>query len=149
MLVAPRLTEPSDSSASASIYCVAPVLVPRVWGYVRPRFAEVLRDYPSDTTIEVTEADVLSGLQLLWIAFDHGIVAAATTAICITPARKFCSIPLAFGVNTRLWDQFIPMVEKYARDEGCVSLRICGRPGWKRVLKGFSEPWIVLDKDLT
>lgn len=142
-------TELSDLSASVEINCVAPELVPRVWPLVKSRFADVLLNYPSDTTIEATEADVLTGLQLLWIASDtFSIAAAATTALCVTPARKFCAITLAFGIHTRLWDAFIPMVERYARAEGCSNLRVTGREGWKRVLKDFSEPWIVLDKDL-
>jgi hypothetical protein len=110
---------------------------------------DVLNDYPSDTTIEATEKDVMTGMQLLWVAFEGSdIVAAATISLYTTPAGKLCAITLAFGVNTGLWDEFIPMVECYARAEGCTNLRIAGRRGWKRVLKGFSEPWIVLDKEL-
>ncbi|HYM31802.1 MAG TPA: hypothetical protein VEU47_10905 [Candidatus Cybelea sp.] len=106
-------------------------------------------DYPSDATFEATEADVLAIRQLLWVAFDGtDCVACATTAIDHTPARKLCRITSASGVNTKLWDRFMPMVEAYARNEGCASLRVEGRKGWKRVLKDFDEPWIVLNKEL-
>lgn len=113
------------------------------------RFADVLKRYPSDMTIESLEHDVMRGMQLLWIGWDgFRIVAGGTTSLGLTPAHKICSITAAFGVNTRLWDKFIPMVEKYAREEGCSRLRVAGREGWKRVLKGFEEPWIVLERKL-
>lgn len=116
---------------------------------MRPQFVSVLDEYPSDTTIEATERDVFAGLQLLWIAFDGiEIVAGATTSLYTTPARKVCAVTLAFGVHTRLWDQFMPMVEKYAKAEGCSNVRVEGRKGWKRVLKDYREPWVVLDKEL-
>lgn len=144
-----RPIERSVLLALVEIFCVAPELAGRLWPLVKDRFAQVLIDYPSDTTIEATERDVIAGLQLIWIASDGAaIVAAALTALSVTPARKLCTITLAFGVNTRLWDTFMPMVEAYAKAEGCTALRIHGREGWKRVLKGFSEPWIVLNKEL-
>lgn len=116
---------------------------------VGEQFASVLRDYPSDMTLESLEHDVLRGMQLLWIGWDgFKIVAAGTTELIQTPAHKICSITAAFGVNTRLWDKFIPMVDEYARNEGCSRLRVAGREGWKRVLKGFEEPWIVLERKL-
>lgn len=137
-------------SRSVEIYCVAPAFVPTIWPKVRAWFATVFDDYPADTTIEVTEADVLSGMQLLWIAVEGlSIVAAATTALCKTPARKFCQVTACYGVNTKLWGKFMPKVEAYAKAEGCQSVRLSGRRGWMRVLSDYQQPWIVLEKDLS
>jgi hypothetical protein len=132
------------------IRCVAPHLAHRIWPMVKRRLAEVFEEYDSDSSIEATEHDVVSGLQLLWLAMDgFEIVACATTALSQTPSKKLCTIVVASGVNTKLWDSFMPMVERYARAEGCSNLRLSGRDGWKRVLKDFRQPWIVLDKELT
>lgn len=144
-----RSIAPSALSGSVEIWCVAPTLAGRIWPLVKDRLAQVLRDHPSDTTIEAMEQDVMAALQLVWIASDGtSIAAAALTALSLTPAHKLCTITLGFSVNTRLWDRFFPMVEEYARAEGCSNLRICGRRGWGRVLKDFREPWVVLDKEL-
>lgn len=126
-----------------------PVFLERVWPLVRGRLAMVFADHPSDSSFIATENDVLAGLQLLWVGWNGAkFVAAATTSICHAPARKFCMITAGFSESEKLWDRFIPMVETYARSEGCMSLRIEGRKGWARVLKGFRQPWVVLDKEL-
>ena len=116
---------------------------------VRDRIAKVFARFASDTTLEATERDVLSGHQLLWVAWDgFEAVGAVTSAIHQTPARKVCSVVVGFGEAKNLPQMFFPIIERYARAEGCGNLRLSGRRGWKRILKDFREPWIVLDKDL-
>lgn len=107
-------------------------------------------DDSCDDTIESIAENVRAGTALLWLATDGPqIVAAATTVINTTPRHKVCIVHSAGGKHTGLWDQFMPMVERYAKAEGCARVRVAGREGWKRVLKGYSQPWIVLDKVLT
>jgi hypothetical protein len=138
-----------DFQALVEIYCVEPKMIEHVWPLVEPMLASAFERQRSDSTLAAIEYDLRHALQLLWIASNGAaIVAAATTELCLVPAGKICSITAAAGVNTRLWDQFMPMVERYARAEGCSSLRVSGRPGWKRVLRDFDEPWITLNKDL-
>jgi len=89
----------------------------------------------------------LSGAALLWLASEGArLVAAATTVISRTPRHKLCIVSCAGGEHSKLWDRFMPMVESYARAEGCDLVRAMGRKGWARVLQGYAQPWIVLDK---
>jgi len=137
------------SSRSAEIRCVDPAQVQFVWPLVRDRIAKVLADHPCDTTIDATEADLLKGLQLLWVARDgFEVVGAATTAIIKTPSRKLCAVMVGFGAGHNLVPRFFAMIERYARAERCSNLRLSGRKGWQRMLKDFRQPWIVLDKEL-
>lgn len=143
-----RPIEHSHGSVSVKIFCVDPKVVHRVWQLARP-ILEPAFDDSSDSTIEATEDDVLSGLSFLWIAWDGWkVVAAATTGLVTTPRHKICIVTSAGGINSMLWDQFMPMVEKYAKDEGCDLVRAMGRKGWAKMLSSYEQPWIVLDKIL-
>lgn len=135
----------STGSESVRIFCVDPKVVAKIWPHVRP-FLERAFDHSSDSTIEATEKDVLSGASFLWVAWDGKIIAAATTVLLKTPRHKICLVTSAGGIGTKLWGQFMPMVEKYAVKEGCDLVRIVGRKGWVRVLRGYEQPWIVLEK---
>jgi hypothetical protein len=140
--------EPSTGSELVRIFCVDPKLVHRIWHLAKPILAPAF-DKNSDATIEAVERDALCGLALLWLATDDGkLIAAATTAINQTPRHKICLVTSAGGVHSTLWDQFMPMVESYAKAEGCELVRAAGRAGWARVLTGYRQPWIVLDKRL-
>ncbi|WP_342712175.1 hypothetical protein AAFG13_12535 [Bradyrhizobium sp. B124] len=46
------------------------------------------------------------------------------------------------------WLPLLDGIEAYARDEGCVRVRIYGRKGWLRVLDRYREKHVILDKDL-
>lgn len=143
--VAPA-TAPSPGLPSVRIICVDPKIAPRLWPHVRELLAAAFTK-ESDSTIEAVEADVRSGSALLWVAWDGWkVVAAATTTLLETPRHRLCLVTAAAGVHTKLWDQFMPMVERYARDEDCDTVRVAGRPGWARVLRGYRAPWVVLDK---
>ena len=39
-------------------------------------------------------------------------------------------------------------IEAYARREGCVCTGITGRKGWLRVLDGYRQKHLIMDKDL-
>jgi hypothetical protein len=146
MPAAPQPISPSAGSASVRIFCVNPKLVDRIWPLAKP-LLEPAFHRTTDLTIESVEADVMSAMALLWLACKGAkIIAAATTAIVKTPRHKICIVTCAGGRRSRLWDQFMPIVEKYAGDEGCALVRVMGRDGWARVLSGYEQPWIVLDK---
>ena len=143
------MTELLAGSELAKIFCVNPKVADKIWPLAKP-ILEPAFDETSDSTIEATEADVMSGMALLWLAWDgKKLIAAATTAINKTPRHKICIVTSAGGIHSKLWKEFMPMVEKYARDECCERVRAMGRKGWAKVLNGYEQPWIVLDKVLS
>jgi hypothetical protein len=94
------------------------------------------------------EADVLVGLQLVWLAWDgKDIIAVATTQL-IKPRNKVCVLTACHGYDREKWQPLLACIEKYAKDEGCRSLRIYGRKGWQRVLTTYRVEHIVLEKTL-
>jgi len=46
------------------------------------------------------------------------------------------------------WRDLIGKLEDYGRAEGCARMRIIGRKGWARVLKKYSQPCIILERQL-
>jgi hypothetical protein len=47
------------------------------------------------------------------------------------------------------WKQAFAPIEHYARELGCVSMRIDGRRGWARLFDDYATEWITLEKRLT
>src|SRR5262249_44067694 len=98
------------------------------------------------------EREILSGDALLWIAVNEGsattIEAVASTRLQQTDAGKVCVITACAGINMSRWLPLVAGIEAYARDESCKRVRIFGREGWLRVLDGYSQTNVVLDKQL-
>lgn len=130
------------------LVCVDPRRVREIW----PHAAALLRSALRRTTLnalEDVEADILSGRSLLWLAWaDEGIQAAATTVLINSEAGKVCVITACGGAGMKRWLPLLDGIEAYARDEGCVRVRIYGRKGWLRVLDGYREKHVILDKEI-
>lgn len=95
------------------------------------------------------EADALSGANLLWIATDgQRIGAAAITDIHETERRKVCVLVANGGERMREWVHLIAGLEDYAKAEGCTAMRILGPRAWARVLHGYHERAVVLERVL-
>src|SRR6187551_448615 len=123
--------------------CVDPQMVGRVWFRVRGLIAAALIRGNGDTTIEEIEKDLASGLMLLWLGVDGIEIISA----CITQLTDGVCTLVAYG--GRREDHLMQTIEDYARDEGCKKVRVLGRKGWARVLKDYSQPYIILERELS
>ena len=122
---------------------VDPQMVGRVWFRVRGLIAAALIRGNGDTTIEEVEQDLASGLMLLWLGVDGiEIISAGITQL----TDGVCTL-VAYG--GRREDHLMQTIEDYARDEGCKKVRVLGRKGWARVLKDYSQPYIILERELS
>lgn len=93
---------------------------------------------------EYIEENVLSGNQFLWLAVSDHIEAAATTHL----SRNVCTITACSGNQRERWLPLLAKIEKYAKDEGCHTMRLGGRKGWERVLTGYRVEHVILEKAL-
>ncbi len=136
---------------SAELVCVDPGRVHEIWRAVAP----LLRQATARTGLSAfadIEREVLAGSALLWLAVrgeERALVidAAASTSLQHTDAGKVCVITACAGNDMSRWLPLISGIENYARDEGCVCVRIFGRKGWLRVLEGYRERYVVMDKE--
>lgn len=91
------------------------------------------------------------GTILLWIAIDEEtghIHAAMTTELVLMRCGLVCWMGQCSGDRMPDWRHFHTMIEKYAKDEGCVKTILQGREGWQKVLKGYSVRTVQLEKTL-
>lgn len=76
------------------------------------------------------------------------IDAVAVTCLQLTDVGKVCVITACAGNNMSRWLPLISGIETYAKEEGCTCVRIFGRKGWLRALKGYRAKFVILDKEL-
>ncbi len=127
----------------ADLLCVDPKEIFPIWQYAGPMIrAAIERTNLSD--FADIEKDVLSGNQLLWLAISDHIEAAATTHL----SRNVCTLTACSGHQRERWLPLFARIEKYAKDEGCHTMRIYGRKGWERVLDGYKPEFVILEKAL-
>ena len=97
---------------------------------------------------EDVQGDVLGGNAYLWAATEDGkILAVAVTQISRDAKGRLCTIVACGGHGWPRFGHLIDVLEKYARDEGCRAVEVCGRPGWARLLN-YRTTRIVLRKEL-
>ena len=80
--------------------------------------------------------------------FWPGKNCAAITELIDTPGLRYCGIWLAGGELEELLE-IERNIAQWARDEmRCRKVIIRGRPGWERVLEGYSRAYVALEKEL-
>lgn len=89
---------------------------------------------------------------LLWVVvLDREVVAAAETHLSPRMWGLVCEIVALGGAGLETWKTALDSaIAEYAKAEGCVRVRLVGRPGWARVLAddGYRQIGVVLEKGL-
>lgn len=79
----------------------------------------------------------------LWTSFNQGCEAALVTSI----QDGYCLLLAASGENMDEWVQWLPIVEAWAKEHDCESMRLYGRRGWSKVL-GYEIDYTAMSKTL-
>lgn len=120
--------------------------VPDKWPKVK---GHIDRGLSSDYTLEQVYNDLTVADAQLWTWETDDVHAALVTKIEEFPdGKRFCLLLSAGGCRVHDWKSQLPVVEDWAKSEGCVELRIYGRRGWLRVLDGFKEREVTMVKAL-
>jgi hypothetical protein len=134
--------------SSAELVCVDPQRVHEIWPYVAP-LLKLACCRTRLNAFEDIETDILSGRSLLWMAWNGcAVEAAAATILINSEIGKICIITVCGGSGMKRWLPLLDQIEAYAEREGCARVRIYGRRGWLRVLEGYAEKHIIMDKEL-
>jgi len=128
---------------SVDLVCVNPADVKKVWPLARDLICAAIERTNLSDFADI-ERDVLAGDQLLWLAISDRVEAAATTHL----SRNVCTLTACSGHQRERWLPLFARIEKYAKDEGCHTMRLYGRKGWERVLDGYSVEHVILEKAL-
>jgi hypothetical protein len=132
---------------SVSLVCVDPARIVEMWPHVRDKIRAAMERTELSSFADI-EADVLSGMQLCWLAWDGKDILAAATTQLVKPYDKVCVLTACSGYDRAQWLPLFAEVESYAKAEGCTKMRIFGRKGWERVLDGYRVEHVVLEKAL-
>ena len=135
-------------TAEPVLVCVAPNQIAAFWRHASPLIAAAYETGIGDDTMDTIRRDLETGDALLWIVWDGTMLAAVTTKLLQTAARRICLITSCAGREMARWIHLISGIENYARREDCDAVRVMGRPGWKAMLPDYREPWVFLQKDL-
>ena len=95
-------------------------------------------------TFDDVVRSVMEGRMQLW----PGPRGCAVTEIVVYPKKKVLHVFLAGGEMDQIIDMIDSAVE-WSRGQGCSSMTLAGRHGWKRVLDqyGFKPVMTVLEKE--
>lgn len=94
--------------------------------------------------------DLDTGAALLWAAWDGEAFKAAATTMLVPQQTGdlVCHITTCGGTDREQWIDLMAGIEDWARQEGCGAVRITGRKGWARALRGYRPERVVLAKAL-
>ena len=134
--------------STAELVCVDPKRVHEIWSHARHLLKAACRRTELNAFADI-EADILSGRSLLWLAWSEGAIEAAAATILInSDVGKVCIITGCGGRGMTDWLPLLGEIEAYAKREDCARVRIFGRKGWLRVLDGYTQRHVIMDKDL-
>ena len=117
--------------------------VPEVWGEVGKHVRAAL-EHGNGEYLEIDIFDALVGQKMqLWRDGDT----IAVTTIIRYPRKTTCLIVLSGGSieNVR---RSLPLLEQWAKAQGCHAMDVAGRKGWLRELKNNSQNQVRLWKEL-
>lgn len=135
-------------SSSTQLVCINPLRAHEIWPHVSPLLKAACRRTGLNAFSDI-EADILAGRSLLWMAWNGcAVEAAAATVLINSEIGKVCVITACGGSRMRHWLPLLRQIEDYARNEGCACVRIYGRKGWLRVLDGYEQKYVIMDKGL-
>ena len=130
------------------LICVDPKQVHEFWPHARQLIKTAIERTDLSEFSDI-ECDVLSGDQLLWLAWNgRSIEAAATTHLIKTRGKPVCVLTACAGHDRDRWLPLFEQIETYAKNEGCSCVRIFGRKGWERVLKNYRVEHVILERAL-
>jgi hypothetical protein len=133
-----------------SVEGVPAAAIGRVWPRVVPWIERAL----AEGLGHLDSADLRAALDRremqLWVARrDDAVVAALVTEIVVYPRRKVCRFVLMGGKDGErdAWLPWLPVLETWARAEGCDLVEIYGRPAWARLVR-HDRRRVVLERIL-
>jgi hypothetical protein len=115
------------------------------WGEIEPKVKVALDRGQGESTTYDLFLECLNNVSQCWMHKD---------AVAITRIITFNQYKQLQIVTTASDDWFshgfkcLKILEDFAKDIGCRNISLWGRPGWKRVLKDYEEPYTILIKEL-
>ena len=134
------------TTPAASWSGIKPADVDKYWHHVAPYIA---RGMTGLDTLEGVKTAIEQRQAQLWAVWEgQRCLAALVTKITDHDKGRVCTIAHCGGIELCSWREHLNVLEAWAREKGCCRIDIVGRKGWERVLPGFEQTGVVLEKKL-
>lgn len=132
------------------VYLVAPHQLIDVWEKVKPLISAACEHNNNRYNSEDYIKNIKVGRMQLWIALANEIKGIAITMIVNFPRKKCCVIDVFTGSGLEELLEFLPLIERWAIENGCKQMFAHTRIGLSRKLKsqGYHATHTVLEKDI-
>lgn len=142
----------SPTCELADTFAVQPGELHYVWNECIPLLSRALARSGHERTIDYVLEQLMSKHAQLWCACDRDgtlIGALVTQVEELGDGEKACRLWLVGGKSREKWlHALTEEIEPWAKSIGCTSVRFSGRRGWRRVLPGYVQTQISLEKSL-
>jgi AraC-like DNA-binding protein len=119
------------------IYGIQSDQVMQVWKKARRLVKRVVRPETGETPDSVL-TDIQMRRKQLWIVNDFQ--GAVITTVLDRPAQRVLFVPYLVGDHMTSWlDDWVRVMEEYARSLGCAAIEFNGRRGWNKIGERFPE----------
>lgn len=115
------------------------------WGVIEPKVKRALEHGIGESTAYDLFLECLNNVAQCWVHEE---------AVAITRITNYNQYKQLQIVTTTSDDWFkdgyecLQVFEDFAKDIGCRNVAIWGRPGWKRLLKEYKQPYTILIKEI-
>lgn len=131
------------------IVMVAKDWLPGIWRqaepFLRRSYEAGEHEMPDDLFEQLYE-----GKRQLWVLIhpDNVLIGAGITALYTMVYGKMLKIEHLGGGQLKVWVEKLPVVEAYAKAQGCDRVMFEGRIGWVRLLDDYESVAVTLEKRL-
>ena len=126
---------------------IPPDRIDEIWALVEPwaiKGADASQKFSADDIYGWLK----SGRKQLWVWTEGEVKAIAMTTIMVYAKRKTLFINFVAGKEIRRWVKPCRLIlEDFAKANGCQSMELWARPGWRRFIEGYRMTHILLEKD--
>lgn len=126
--------------------------IDEIWPLIEDELWRVIVMTGGDHTLLTVKNALRNGDMQLWVLWaDEDHMAARMVVVSevysFASGRKWCEIAFCAGHDHRTFVYCLHVIEQWAKSLGCLGIRIIGRRGWLKALKGYHEYATVLRKE--
>ena len=119
-----------------------------IWGDVKELFARFSRATGETSPEQVRRGAIEETLQIWGLQDAERVRGVVVTELSDTPRGLLCTIRIAASddsVPIPIQERLLDAVADWAREKGCIALRIVGRKGWLRRFPRFKQTAVVME----
>lgn len=118
------------------------------WPAVEPLLQVFEKHCQEMSSAQIREAAKASRQQIFGLGDEDNVYGVAVTEIQETVRGKVCLIVVGCGMAGKGWLVLLDRIHEWAKEIGCIAVRIIGRKGWSRYDRRFRQTGVVMESCL-